>query len=50
MMVPFDFGITRIMTTRQKTAYLDAIHKHFSEQGVVLTDPATLERGERRAA
>jgi hypothetical protein len=50
MMVPFDFGVTRIMTTRQKTAYLDAIQKHFSEQGVVLTDPATLERGERKAA
>lgn len=39
MMVPFDFGVTRIMSTKQKTAYLDTIHKHFSEQGVVLTDP-----------
>lgn len=45
MMAPFDFGVTRIMTTKQKTAYLDAIHKHFSEQGIVLTDPE-----ERRAA
>lgn len=39
MMVPFDFGVTRIMTTKQKTAYLDAIHRHFSEEGVILTNP-----------
>ena len=39
MMVPFDFGVTRIMTTRQKTAYLDTVHRHFTEQGVVLTAP-----------
>lgn len=39
MMEPFDFGITRLMTTRQKKAYLDALHKHFTEQGVMLTDP-----------
>lgn len=39
MKEPFDFGVTRIMTTRQKTAYLDAVHKHFTEQGFVLTDP-----------
>ena len=39
MMVPFDFGVTRIMTTKQKTAYLDMLHRHFSEQGIVLTDP-----------
>ena len=39
MMVPFDFGVTRIMTTRQKTDYLNAIHRHFSEQGLILTNP-----------
>lgn len=50
MMVPFDFGVTRIMNTKQKTAYLDAVWKHFSEQGVILTDPSALERGARRAA
>lgn len=33
MMVPFDFGVTRRMTTKQQTAYLDAVHRHFSEQG-----------------
>lgn len=42
MMVPFDFGVTRRMTTKQQTAYLDALHRHFSEQGVVLTDPGDL--------
>jgi hypothetical protein len=46
MMVPFDFGVTRIMMTRQKTAYLDTVYRHFSEQGVVLTDPEE----QRRAA
>lgn len=45
MMEPFDFGVTRIMTTRQKTEYLDAVHKHFSEQGLVLTNPEDLKFG-----
>lgn len=45
MMEPFDFGVTRIMTTRQKTAYLDAVHRHFSEQGVVLTNPEDMKLG-----
>lgn len=40
MMEPLDFPVTRLMTTKQKTNYLDAIYRHFSEQGVVLTDPA----------
>lgn len=44
MMVPFDFGVTRIMTTRQKTAYLDAVHRHFSEQGVILTNPEDMKQ------
>lgn len=39
MRVPFDFGVTRIMTTKQETAYLDAVFRHFSEQGVALTVP-----------
>jgi hypothetical protein len=50
MMEPFDFGVTRIMTTRQKTAYLDAIHRHFSEQGIILTNPEDLKFGTRTAA
>lgn len=48
MMVPFDFGVTRIMNTRQKTEYLDAMHRHFSEQGIILTNPEDLKN--RRAA
>lgn len=39
MMVPFDFGVTRIMTTKQKKSYLDQVQRFFAEQGVVLTDP-----------
>lgn len=39
MSVPMDLPVTRIMTTRQKSAYLDAMHRFFVEQGFVLTDP-----------
>lgn len=39
MMEPIDFPVTRMMKVRQKVAYLDAIHEHFSRQGVRLTDP-----------
>lgn len=39
MMEPFDFGVTRRMTTKQKTAYLDAMFRHWSEMGVSLTAP-----------
>ena len=42
MMEPFDFPITRIMTTKQATVYLDSMHRHFSEKGIVLTDPGDL--------
>ncbi len=38
MMEPFDFPITRIMTTAQKTRYLDEIQRHFAAQGVVFQD------------
>lgn len=44
MMEPFDFAVTRLMTSNQKTRYLDAVAKHFAEQGVVLTDPDALGR------
>jgi len=39
MMEPLDLPVTRIMTTKQKTDYLDQIFRHFSEQGVALTMP-----------
>jgi hypothetical protein len=42
MMTPHDLAVTRLMTVKQQTAYLDAVHRHFSEQGVVLTDPGDL--------
>jgi hypothetical protein len=41
MAEPFDFPITRLMTTAQKTRYLDEIQRHFGGQGVVFheSDP-----------
>ncbi len=39
MMEPLDFPVTRIMRTSEKTRYLDLMYQHFSEQGVVLTEP-----------
>ena len=39
MMEPLDFPVTRLMTTKQTTQYLDAIYEHFTKQGVVLTEP-----------
>ena len=46
MMEPLDLPVTRLMTTRQKTAYLDGIHRHFSEKGIVLTLPPEREPGD----
>jgi hypothetical protein len=31
--------VTRVMTTKQKTEYLDAVHAHLSGLGVLLTEP-----------
>jgi hypothetical protein len=45
MMEPLDLPVTRLMTTEQKTRYLDHIHKHFTDLGLELTNPE-----ERRAA
>lgn len=39
MMEPLDMPITRIMTTKQKTVYLDHVFRHFSDQGLILTIP-----------
>lgn len=39
MAEPMDFPITRLMNVKQKTQYLDAIQRHYAEQGVVLTQP-----------
>jgi hypothetical protein len=40
MKEPLNMRITRLMTVTQMTAYLDHMHRHFSEQGCRLTDPA----------
>lgn len=42
MMEPFDFKVTRLMNSKQFTAYLDGVHRHFSERGIALTDPGDL--------
>lgn len=42
MQVPFDFRVTSLMNTKQKTQYLDAVSLHFRGLGVELTIP---ERG-----
>ena len=39
MMVPLDFPVTRLMDTKQKTTYLDAVFVHFTGLGVKLTVP-----------
>jgi hypothetical protein len=39
MMEPLDFPVTRLMTTKQKTAYLDAFAAFYAAQGVRLTIP-----------
>jgi hypothetical protein len=39
MMEPLNLPVTRVMTVDQKSRYLDGIHRHFSEQGLALTDP-----------
>lgn len=42
MMEPLDFPVTRLMTVAQQTKYLDGVHRHFSEKGLILTDPGDL--------
>ncbi len=42
MAEPMDMAVTSVMTTKQLTAYLDAIHRHYSMQGLELTDPGDL--------
>lgn len=44
MMEPFDFGVTRLMTTKQKTQYLDEVFRFYSQQGLELTLPEDLGR------
>lgn len=39
MMVPLDFPVTRLMNTKQKTKYLDAMYQHFRGMGFELKEP-----------
>lgn len=39
MMEPIALPVTSRMNTRQLASYLDAVHREFSQQGVVLTIP-----------
>jgi hypothetical protein len=53
MSEPLDMPVTRLMNSKQKTAYLDEIFRHFSEQGIILTvpeDPSLIGQPVRRAA
>lgn len=39
MMAPLDFPVTRLMTTKQTTKYLDAIYDFWTAKGMKLTVP-----------
>ncbi|MGM0858638.1 MAG: hypothetical protein ACQEW0_16390 [Pseudomonadota bacterium] len=39
MQLPFDFAVTRGMTTKQKAEFLDECWRHFTSLGFRLTDP-----------
>lgn len=42
----FDLPVTRILTVKQMTAYLDAVQRHWTQQGFWLTSPDDLGRQE----
>lgn len=46
MAEPFDFPVTRLMTTKQHKQYLDAIYVYFTGRGYELTDPESLKWSE----
>jgi len=39
MVEPFDLAVTRHMTTKELTRYLDTMQRYYAEQGVILTTP-----------
>ena len=39
MMEPIDLPVTRRMSAKAKSEYLDQMHRYLTEQGFVLTDP-----------
>lgn len=46
MAEPFDFPVTRLMTTKQHKQYLDAVYVHYTGLGYKLTDPESLKWSE----
>lgn len=39
MMLPLDLPVTRLMTRKNKTLYLDRMYQHFTGLGFTLTEP-----------
>jgi ribosomal protein L39E len=39
MMIPLDFSVSRLMTTKQFSEYSKGIYEHFTGKGIKLTDP-----------
>jgi len=39
----FDMPVTRLMTVKQMTAFMDEMQRHWTAQGVRLTDPEALK-------
>jgi ribosomal protein L39E len=39
MMIPLDFSVSRLMTTKQFNEYSKKIYEHFTSKGIKLTDP-----------
>lgn len=44
MKTPFDFPVSRLMTVKQTTQFLDAVYQHYTSQGVRLSHPDDLGR------
>ena len=45
MVPPHDYPVTRLMTVKQMTAFLNDVHAELSGMGVRLTDPEALKYG-----
>jgi hypothetical protein len=43
MLPPHDYPVTRLMSVKQMSRYMDGIHAEFSGMGVRLTDPEALK-------
>jgi len=45
----FDLPVTRLMTVRQMTQFMDGMHRYWTEQGMRLTDPEAMKYEEEFA-